>query len=87
MQRRILLPILSAVALTVGAFQANAFGHGDACCAPAPCATQTVERTVYVPTYVTETRKVQCTEYRNEQRARTVKFYERADEKKQCTQT
>ena len=36
---------------------------------------ETIERTVMVPTWVTETRKVQETQYREEQRERQVTYY------------
>jgi len=60
---------------------------GD-CCAVKPCPQQTcttVERTVMVPQTVTETRKVKCTEYRQETRERKVTVYEQVPVKRTVT--
>jgi len=93
---RYLLFVLPAMVLMLAPFQAPALGAdcgscagGGAACADgcSSCATdcggcQCVQRTVNVPTWVTETRTVQCTEYRPEIREKTVTCYELVRETK-----
>ena len=52
----------------------------------APCAPTMVERTIYVPQYTTQTRKVMVTEYKQEQRTRTYTHWTCVPETKQMTQ-
>jgi hypothetical protein len=53
----------------------------------APCQSyELVEKTIMVPTWVTETRKVQVVEYRNEQRQRTYTVCRPVAEKKSVTE-
>ena len=56
-------------------------------CAPAACAPEMVEKTIYVPTYETETHTVTVTQYANETRERTVKVMKRVPETKAVEQT
>ena len=61
-------------------------------CAPAPCAAAPapcpmVETQVTVPEWGTEKRKIQCTEYRNEQRTQTVTVYRQVSEQVPRTRT
>jgi hypothetical protein len=58
---------------------------GAGCCQMAPvggCTYQTVQKTIMVPTMVTEMRSVNCTEYRTEQRQRTCTVYKIVPETK-----
>lgn len=74
--------------LTTPAFAANKMHGCDPCCDPCPPAQpEMVERTVMVPTMVTETRTVDCVEYHREDRERTVTVYRRVPETKEVTQT
>ena len=84
MRRRLMLPLLPVVVLAVG-IRAEAYGHGDAGCVPAACEERVVHTTVYMPTWTTEKRTIQCVEYRNEERQRTVTYYERVLETKTVT--
>ena len=74
---------LRAVAAGCGAMAADGCGT----VAAAPCEPQMVEQTVMVPTYVTETRMVTATEYKQEQRERTVTVYKQVPQTEQRTQT
>ncbi len=77
MYRRAWLPI----ALVVMSFWAVTGYAADTCC---DCCekpeVQYVEKTIYCPTWVTETRKVKCCEYRTEERQREVTTYKRVTE-------
>lgn len=80
----------SAAAVALLSTGAQAGGPCQTCapCPPAPCVTwQTVYKTVYKPTWVTETRKVNVTKYRHEQREQTVTYYENVPYTKQVTST
>ena len=78
----------AAVALLSTGVQAGGPCHSCAPCPPAPCVTwQTVYKTVCVPTWVTETRKVATTAYRHEQREQTVTYYENVAYTKPVTST
>ena len=50
-----------------------------------PCGSHTVEKTVMVPSWVTETKMVNCTEYRPEKRLRKVVTYKRVPEQREVT--
>src|SRR5205085_1873874 len=57
-------------------------------CSSAPCqAYEVVEKTVLVPTWVTETRRVKVTEYRTEQRQRTVTVCRQVPQTRDVTET
>ena len=74
--RTLLFVSLAAALISSGASRAISAQPCDGCAAPCqaavPCqAYELVEKTVMVPTWVTETRKVNVTEYRREPRERT----------------
>lgn len=71
---RRLVAALSAVAVVwIGS---SAWANPCGGCAPAvACGPTTVEKTVYVPTWITQTRTIQQTCYRPERRERTVTVY------------
>ncbi|MEX2560237.1 MAG: hypothetical protein WD403_10005 [Pirellulales bacterium] len=61
-------------------------GHPSSCCEAKPCVCyEEVERTVMCPTWVTETRTVQVTQFRPEQRERTCVVHRRVPETRQVT--
>ena len=64
--------IFAFFAMTAMANLADA-GHCGGCygCAPVACAPTDVEKVVYEPQWVTETRMVNVTKYKTEQRERT----------------
>ncbi len=82
-----------------GGCRARAYCGGctDPCAVYAPCGGSVVcgksagpvyvEKTVMVPTWVNETRTVMCTEYQQQQRARTFTVYRQVPETKQVEQT
>ncbi|RMF59604.1 MAG: hypothetical protein D6743_16055 [Calditrichaeota bacterium] len=81
MIRRLSCCLLVGVAALVAVAPAVA-GHS---CGPPPCGPSYVERTVCVPQWVVEKRKVVCTEYRKEQREYKYTVYRCVPETKQVT--
>lgn len=80
---------LATVGLLAVGSSAQAFGgHKKACCEPA-CGVeyQTVEKTVMVPTTVTEKRKVMVTECKEETRDKVVVCYQNVPETKEVERT
>jgi hypothetical protein len=66
--RSSVLAICATITMTASAFAGHCGQPAPACCGPAYV---TVEKTVMVPTWVTEPRTVTCTEYHKENRTRT----------------
>ena len=88
MMSRFAFPLSLAISLTAASSLLAANPCCDACGAPC-CATQTVERTVMVPTTVMEQRTVKCTQLRPEIREKRITVTQRIpqhhNETRMCT--
>lgn len=91
--------VLTVLAMLAGSVQGGECGGCRVACCSAPCQTwcapaavaapqcQTVQRTIMVPTWTTETQVVNSTEYRQEARQRTVTVYQTVPETKRGART
>ncbi len=83
MLQRATVLLMSLAMVSAGGW---AWAEGD-CCDPCEPQVQYVEKTVYCPTWVTETRTEKVCEYRREERQREVTVYDRVPEMKTVTKT